>query len=76
MSPIGELYKTINTSPHLYEILVSCFYFKNSRLRPLDLAFGLDNIMLDEQVNLKQVPMKKAYLLVSFVLVYIHFGVG
>jgi hypothetical protein len=22
------------------------------------------------------VPMKKAYLLVSFVLVYIHFGVG
>jgi hypothetical protein len=22
------------------------------------------------------IPMKKAYLLVSFVLVYIHFGVG
>ncbi len=67
MSPIGELYKTINLSLSLYEILANCFYFKNSRLRPLDLAFGLDNIMLDEQVNLKQVPMKKAYLLVSFV---------
>jgi hypothetical protein len=35
MSPIGELYKTINTSPHLYEILVSCFYFPAQDRQPL-----------------------------------------
>jgi hypothetical protein len=51
---------------------MSCFYLK-FRVRQLSIA----QLVYDEvRIPVLYVPMKKAYLLVSFVLVYIHFGVG